>query len=221
MTAAAIFVKTPGLSPLKTRLARDIGQAKAERWYLQAAAAVAELAQAAGLDAVYWAVAEANGQSYPAWTGLPCLPQGNGKLGARMARVHNTLVARHGASLLLGADAPQIDPEWLRGASQWLDKPEARLCLGPARDGGVWTFGANLVIDQVRWCSVNYSRADTCSAFKRAMSGLGVWQILPALTDVDEAGDLTAMAAELTNLTSPLPRQRQLLTAQRESQAED
>lgn len=219
MTAAAIFVKTPGLSPLKTRLAREIGQASAERWYLQAAAAVAELAQAAGLDAVYWAVAEADALPHPAWTNLPCLPQGSGQLGARMARVHNTLIARHGAALLLGADAPQIDHHWLRAASQWLEKPEARLCLGPARDGGFWTFGANVAIDELRWCSVGYSRADTCIAFKRAMSGLGVWKILPALTDVDEAADLTKMSTELASLTDPLPRQRQMLATQRELQA--
>ncbi|HEV8692715.1 MAG TPA: hypothetical protein VGQ93_00795, partial [Lysobacter sp.] len=57
----AIFVKTPGYSPVKTRLAADCGRAYAEAWYRRAAAAVASVAKIAadreGI-AVYWAVAE-------------------------------------------------------------------------------------------------------------------------------------------------------------------
>jgi glycosyltransferase A (GT-A) superfamily protein (DUF2064 family) len=46
MTALAIFVKTPGLSPVKTRLAEGIGQARAEAFYRLAVDAVAEVALA-------------------------------------------------------------------------------------------------------------------------------------------------------------------------------
>ncbi len=212
MTAAAIFVKTPGLSPLKTRLARDLGQTAAEQWYLHAAAAVAEAAAAAGLEAVYWAVAEPEAVDHETWRGLPCLPQGAGSLGARMARVHRAMQERHGAGLLLGADAPQLDPDWLRTASQWLNSAQPRLCLGPARDGGFWTFGANISISENRWCAVPYSQADTRARFEQAMAGLGKWHFLPDLTDVDTASDLVQLGTELAALPAPLPEQARLMT---------
>ena len=211
MTAAAIFVKTPGLSPLKTRLAAEIGSVAAERWYLHAATAVAEVASAADLAAVYWAVAEPEALDHPTWANLPCLEQGTGGLGARMARVHSWLVERHGSALLLGADAPQLDPDWLNESARWLKSARPRLCLGPAHDGGFWTFGANRVIPEPHWRAVDYSQSDTRVAFERVMRDFGSWTCLPTLTDVDRAVDLDQMAIELRQLPKLLPGQRALL----------
>ena len=45
--AIAIFVKTPGLSPVKTRLAVKLGQKVAEEFHLTSAQAVAETVQTA------------------------------------------------------------------------------------------------------------------------------------------------------------------------------
>src|SRR3546814_381382 len=60
--ALAIFVKTPGHSGLKTRLAAERGERYAVEWYRRAAAAVSSVARRAharhGVTA-YWAVAEA------------------------------------------------------------------------------------------------------------------------------------------------------------------
>ena len=67
--AAAIFVKTPGLSPLKTRLATGIGAAAATDWYrLAARATAAAVAQLPNLVA-YWAVAEPGPGPAAAWPG--------------------------------------------------------------------------------------------------------------------------------------------------------
>ena len=41
--AAAIFVKTPGISPIKTRLAVGIGQANAESFYKMSCQATGEV----------------------------------------------------------------------------------------------------------------------------------------------------------------------------------
>ena len=74
----AILVKTPGLSPVKTRLAAGLGAARAARWHQLAAAAVAEaVARVAGLSA-YWAVAEPLAHAGGAWPGMPLLEQGAG-----------------------------------------------------------------------------------------------------------------------------------------------
>jgi len=204
---AAIFVKTAGLSPLKTRLAAGLGTAAAEQWYRLAAAAVAAtLARVPGL-AAYWAIAEPAGRAAGSWPGLPLLEQGEGELGARMGRVHAALLECHGFALLLGADTPQIDPARVGQAADWLSSDEPRLVMGPAHDGGFWLLGANRPPAPGDWLRSPCGRPDTARGFLAAMERHGTWRLLPELTDVDQAGDLQPMLAELATLERPLPEQ--------------
>lgn len=213
--AAAIFVKTPGLSPLKTRLAAGIGAAAATDWYrLAARATAAAVAQVSGLPA-YWAVAEPGPAPVAAWPGLPQLQQGAGELGARMGRVHAALVERHGAGFLLGADTPQLDPQVLARAAEWLEGPAPRLVIGPARDGGFWLLGANRALPAAAWTAAPCGRPDTAAGFRAAMAEYGDWLDLPCLTDVDAHADLVPMLAELDALHGPLPEQEAVADASR------
>ena len=208
--AVAIFVKTPGRSALKTRLAADVGRTCAEQWYRLAATAVASVVKRACMEhamTAYWAVAEADAERD--WPELPTIVQGDGGLGERMARVHAQLVAAHGFALLIGADAPQLSADALGEAAQWLaadatrmtsSPVQARLVLGPASDGGFWLFGSNQKIEEPIWSSVRYSRADTAQELQRAMQTLGSWRMLDELTDVDHAGDLDGLRAALAEL---------------------
>lgn len=210
--AVAIFVKTPGYSPVKTRLAAGVGEAFAVEWYRRAAAAVAEVAlAAAGISAVvYWAVAEDEACGAVVWRALPTVPQGDGSLGARMGRVHHELVRRHGAGLLLGADAPQLAVASLRAALAWCDADEPRQVLGPARDGGFWLYGGNRTAPLGVWESVPYSVADTAARFRAALDPFGAWRVIESLTDVDRGEDLAAFRSELAGLAAPQPAQRAL-----------
>lgn len=211
MSAIAIFVKTPGLSPVKTRLAASLGTERAEALYRHCAATVAEVAARAS-EHVYWAIAEPADQAAEHWPDLAHLEQGTGGLGQRMHHVLTTLLERHGAGLLLGADAPQIDATVLASACARLscDSP-LRVC-GPARDGGFWTFGANHVPPLERWTRVAYSRTDTLQSFRASVGDDIKWVSLPKLTDLDTANDMARLAAELAALPSPLPRQKELVT---------
>lgn len=212
----AIFVKTPGLTPLKTRLAAGIGLADAERWYrLAARATVAAAARVPGL-ALYWAVAEPAARAAGHWRGWPLLEQGEGELGERMGRVHAALVARHGFGILLGADTPQLDARQLAAAADWLAADEARLVMGPARDGGFWLIGANRALAPGDWTRAPCGRGDTARGFRDAMSRRGHWQMIGELTDVDEAADLAPMLEELERLYAPCPEQQALARASRE-----
>ncbi len=211
MTAIAIFVKTPGLSPLKTRLAESTGRAWAERWYIQAARAVAEAAHDAAIGPIYWAVAESKARQHRLWQDHPVIWQGSGDLGARMASVHGALIERHASALLLGADTPQLNPQWLQQAANWLECDPARCCMGPARDGGFWTFGANRAVSVDRWQQVPYSDPTTLQRFRQVMAECGASIDLPILTDLDTESDIPALMAELKALTKPLPHQARLL----------
>jgi len=219
--ALAIFVKTPGWSALKTRLAAGTGDAYAERWYRLAADAVASVAIRAraqhGLTA-YWAVAESGAEH--AWADLPTIAQGEGDLGTRMARVHTGLVERHGFAMLIGADAPQLTADELGDAARWLDaggEPEPRQVLGAATDGGFWLYGSNRVIPLQAWTRVPYSRADTAHHFRQSMQHCGRWRTLAALTDVDRVADLKPVQQALFALSAPTAAQRTLARWMRES----
>lgn len=211
MTAVAIFVKTPGLSPIKTRLAQTIGQPLAETWHHSAALTVADVAKQAQIGPVYFAVAEPKGQDSPLWGGHACLTQPSGGLGWRMASVHAELIKRHGAGILLGADTPQIEPQALIMAHQWLSAPAPRQVIGPARDGGFWLYGSNHAIAADLWTSVRYSQANTRACFETAMQHQGAWLVLEEKTDLDHAEDMLLVQQALAELATPTDSQRALL----------
>ncbi|MDQ3270100.1 MAG: DUF2064 domain-containing protein [Pseudomonadota bacterium] len=209
--AIAIFVKTPGYSPIKTRLALELGEERAMQFHQLSAAAVASVAQRAqGLHgmSVYWAVAEA--EAVAQWTGFPAIAQAPGGLGERMARVHAQLVARHGFGILIGADTPQLATQQLEQARQWLSAPASRLALGRAHDGGFWLFGANLAPPLSTWNAVEYSAAGTAEALRSGMEELGSWHELPVMTDADHARDLPAVLRALDALPGATPEQQSL-----------
>jgi len=196
MTAIAIFVKTPGYSPIKTRLAASLGKAKAEQWHQLAAKAIADKAVETAIGPVYFAVAEDQALDHPMWSALPTISQGQGGLGARMHHVHTRLIEDHGRALLLGADTIQWQPGSLIQADVWLKAQDARLCIGPARDGGFWTFGSNIALPRSAWTGVNYSRRSTLSEFIQAISTFGPCKTLATLTDLDELQDASAVLSE-------------------------
>jgi uncharacterized protein len=212
MSAIAIFVKTPGLSPVKTRLAERVGTTQAVDLYRLCAAAVQAVAEAADIGPVYWALAETSPQAIAQWQGRTGLiEQGGGDLGKRMSRVMKTLVDRHGSGLLLGADAPQLECQQLRQAADWLEDPAPRNVIGPAQDGGFWTFGANHTVPIKRWTRVTYSQSDTLNQFMQSMASETEWLTLPKLTDLDTAAALAPLIAELQELQHPLPAQKTVL----------
>lgn len=210
----AIFVKTPSLSPVKTRLWPGIGRRLAEALYLTSAEAVASVAQQARCDLsvdAYWAVAENAALPTDAWIDLPHLPQGDGSLGQRMAHVYRLMRQRHHAAILIGADAPQLRVEALRQAAEWLSSIESRLVIGRAEDGGFWLFGANAPLLDHAWTSVRYSESDTAMQFVNAMQAAGKWLELERLRDIDTADDIPPVMASLDALSSPTPAQTRLL----------
>jgi len=206
--ALAIFVKTPGHSQVKSRLAADCGARYAQDWYRHAAAAVAAVAREAQASfglAAFWAVAEAD--ALGEWPGLPNIAQGEGGLGERMARVHARLVAHHGFGILIGADAPQVSVALLGEARDWLASTSQRFALGPADDGGFWLFGANVTPPLAAWRAVQYSAAETARDLRNGMNELGTWHMLATLTDADHGRDLPAVLHALKTLPKPTTEQ--------------
>jgi rSAM/selenodomain-associated transferase 1 len=213
--ALAVFVKTPGLSPVKTRLAATLGQESAEAFHLAASRSVAAVADALSQQVdlqSYYAVAESDGLEHSYWQDLPCLWQGEGGLGERMAYIYQSLLAKHDFVILVGADIPQMTATELLKAATWLTRAESkRLAFGPSIDGGFWVFGGNCSVPQTLWTDVTYSAPETGSHFFKEIEQLGTVKTLVALRDVDEVSDLLPLRDALLNLPEPLPEQYELL----------
>lgn len=209
MTAAlAIFVKTPGLSPVKTRLAAGIGVPAAQRFHQLAAAATADVARACGSWLTpYWAIAEADPAAVAAWPGFASLHQGQGGLGERLHSVYARLQAQHGAVLLIGADAPQLTVALLQRALSLLDDPRTPFVIGDASDGGFWLFGGRAAIPAEVWTAVRYSQGQTTSELRQQLAPHGVAGNVGRLTDADNVEDLPALHDALGALDAPLPGQ--------------
>ncbi|NDY96907.1 TIGR04282 family arsenosugar biosynthesis glycosyltransferase [Wenzhouxiangella limi] len=211
MTAIAIFVKTPGLSPVKSRLAAAVGARRAEACHLRCARTVAAVALAAEVGPVYWAIAEEGALGHPLWQDLPVLVQPEGGLGARMHAIHDLLIQRHGRGLLLGADLPQVDRNALQSASSWLDGEADRGVIGPALDGGFWLIGANRTLPAALWHRPAYGTETVLDQFLDAAGASLKWRWLARRCDLDHIGDLPGVIEELETLSCPHPDQRGLI----------
>lgn len=213
----AIFVKTPGHSPLKTRLANTIGSQRATQFHLLAAAAVAAVATRAQDDmptlAPHWAIAEAGALDAQEWASLPGIAQGEGDLGARMGHVTDSLLAKFDAALLLGADAPQIEPGDIRAAMHALATQQH--VIGPSEDGGFWLFATRGKVPNEAWSATPWSQPDTAARFCQALGADPVEASvarLRTLRDADTAEDLAPLLSALAALRDPLREQLRLAT---------
>lgn len=214
--AVAAFVKTPGYSPLKTRLAAGIGRSRADRFYELAVAAI-ETTLRSILDqgvAVYWAVAEREAADDPRWSRLPQVSQGSGPLGERLNHVTDFLHDRHSSVVVIGADSPQLTPEELLAAAEYLTRrpPRRTHVIGKTYDGGFYLFGSNSRVGATAWRNAQLGHDDAAETLLRGLDpNLPIIE-LPRRVDVDSAPDLRSLRRELTLLQTPSTAQGELLS---------
>jgi len=190
MTAAiAIFVKTPSLSSVKTRLAETIGKEKALEFYHLAVECIKEAVEQSGLVA-YWAVAEKEGLAM--WRGFEATHTGEGELGERLHHIYSSLLEKHETVLLIGADSPQITPILLKEAAK--KAASGKFVIGPARDGGFYLFAGNKSVEKKTWMETPYSVAET---LQMLVEKIGEAEFLSTLTDVDKETDLQLLQKEI------------------------
>lgn len=213
----AIFVKTPGLSPVKTRLWPALGRPAALALYRRMASGVAASLKPIPRAVLtrYWAVAEDHPAARRCWRRLPSLLQGDGDLGARMHAVQRALLTRHRSWLLTGADAVLLDARrHLRPALDWLAQPAPRIVFGPAEDGGFWLVGGNLPLPPAIWQAPRYSSPhalDDLLEALRAGPAPPEALCLPPASDLDTIEDFPAACFGLGARTNLHREQRRLL----------
>ena len=204
-TAIAIFVKTPGLSPVKTRLAASIGTAAAEEFYqlcteaiqqtlLQNMSSATEAIDKESMNMVpFWAVGEPAGLDHPLWRSFESIYTGEGDLGERQHHIYQYLLAKYQRVILIGADSPQLCARHLNDAITALDSHQ--FAMGPAVDGGYYLLAGKAPIAKDIWTSVTYSSADTAEQLLARLPSKAA--LLDCITDVDTIEDVAVLEREL------------------------
>ena len=203
--AIAVWVKTPGYTPAKTRLAKVIGTKAAETFHRLAVNVVRENVDdarrlAPGLLEPYWAVAESERAAHACWSGFAVVAQGEGGLGERLAQVYDILELRHQAVLFIGADSPQLSPDVLVNAAASLvgSRKAHEFVVGPAMDGGFYAFGGRGGLPRSAWTGVTYSASTTMAELIAALEPMGTVHVLATSFDVDTIEDLLHLRDELS-----------------------
>lgn len=210
--ALAVFVKTPGVSSVKTRLADTIGTRSAELFYKKSLCAVEAVAIetkriSQGLICPCWAVGESRTLDHPLWGKFDALYTGPGGLGLRMHHVYSHLLQNHDFVILIGSDSPQISPGLIVKTAEVIIET-GRFVMGPARDGGFYLLGGSHPIGIKHFTSIPYSCDTTASKMISELEKTRSVKIINPLTDVDTVGDLKPLLNELQNCM--LPEQKEL-----------
>lgn len=197
-----IFLKAPVAGRVKTRMARDMGFARATSLFrVMTKKTISAATGRDGARAPRWRCILAV-DPVPALTGfntvwppmIDRIAQGRGTLGDRMRRVINGASngPQTGPVVIVGSDAPGLQTTHLAKAFALLRGCDA--VFGPAHDGGYWLIGlarrrgAPQLFDGVRW-STRHALADTKASLP---SGFHI-KDLEQLRDVDEVSDMTAV----------------------------
>lgn len=210
-SAFAIFVKTPGHSEIKTRLAKTMGKEKTEEFFKLSLAATEEcilhaLKDSQGKISVYWAVSEEDARLHPLWSNFPVIAQGGGSLGEKLYRVHNSLLKKHNYVYMIGADSPHIPfNNFLQALNE---EAHANHIIGLTEDGGFYLYGGNVYLDKNFWTSINYSSETTAKDLMEKI-GPSLFRELEKSFDIDTISDLKKLANLPTQFL--LPKQKAIV----------
>ena len=188
------MVKSPVAGRVKTRLARDIGPVAAAWWYRHQVTRLLRRLRDPRWRLVL-AVAPDRAVGAAHWPeDIPRVMQGQGDLGARMAR----LLRFGGPVVVIGSDIPAVDKPHIWRAFRALGGADT--VFGPAEDGGFWLVGAGGVralppglFREVRW-SGPHALSDSIRTSKGASVAYA-----DTLRDVDTLADLRAFRHDGTH----------------------
>ena len=187
-----IFAKAPVAGLAKTRLIPSLGAQGAADLARRMLTHTLEQALSAGVGPVELCVtpspADPIWHAFPAPAAVTWSDQGEGDLGARMARAARRSVGAGEAVLLIGTDCPALDGGQLRLAAQSLETFDATLV--PSADGGYVLLGLKRfhasLFEDIEWSTHTVARE---TLHRLGQLGLRV-QIAPSVHDIDEPDDL-------------------------------
>lgn len=206
MRQFGIFGKYWEPGKAKTRLAATIGPERAAALARSMLAATLERFRAAGdVRTLYGSpalraveLAALAGQAYAYHD------QGEGDLGARMARYFSTSLARGAEQVvLIGSDSPTLPIAHVDEAFRRLESHD--VVLGPSEDGGYYLIAARHAVppifEEMPWSESALWRATLDRLEQSRIS----YAVLPPWYDIDDFADLARLARELGEVANAGP----------------
>jgi len=189
-----IFLKAPVAGAVKTRLAAEVGEARALRIYRGLAERQLAAIPAGWPVEVHFTPAGAEA-TMRAWlgeaSGRTWHPQPDTDLGNRLATAVAGAFGRGaGAVVLIGGDCPGLGTSELRAAAAALRTCDA--VMGPATDGGYYLLGLRAACP-AWFADIAWSTPMVAAQTRAVADRLGLTlRELPKLRDVDTAADWQA-----------------------------
>jgi glycosyltransferase A (GT-A) superfamily protein (DUF2064 family) len=191
--AVVVFVKTPKLGQVKTRLAESIGlEASVAIYRFLLAVCSEQLIRLKELDTevdCLWAVNEQEALHYPFWqaNGHGVIWQREGGLADKLSYIDQTLKQQYAVISFLGADCPWLTAEHLLQGYQNLDKHSSYWM--PARDGGFTLVSWKTSDSVINWGKGVYSHRNTLDSLLASLVRSD-YVIGETFDDIDVIGDL-------------------------------
>jgi hypothetical protein len=190
-----IFARYPQPGQVKTRLIPALGAAGAANLYRQMAeATLAQARELQGQRSPLQLEVRFVGGTFALmrdWLGQELLytNQGDGDLGARMARsLNSAFAAGMQRAVIIGTDCPDLDAELMEQAFQNLVQHD--VVLGPAKDGGYYLIGLRQPIPEL-FAGIAWSTSVVLQQTVTIAQQLGfAIAYLPILSDIDHPEDL-------------------------------
>lgn len=186
-----VMAREPRAGSVKTRLARDIGEVRALRFYRVMLDVLGSRLAGDGRWLTLFAVTPDVSVTAGCWPrDVPRRTQGHGDLGTRLHRVFERLPP--GPVVIVGTDIPGITRAHIARAFRRLGASDA--VLGPAGDGGYWLVGLRRTprVRQI-FRGVRWSSEDTLADTLANLAGARV-TLLDRLDDVDDGESFKRLA---------------------------
>ena len=189
----AIFARLPQPGKVKTRLARSIGNIPAARAYRQMAEqTVRRVSQARLAPVTLYGTPHHCSALFRRWRrdyGVALRRQPAGELGRRMHHVLGQCLRTHQAVVVIGTDAPALEPEEIAAALQQLHEGADAVFI-PCEDGGYALAGLNRRCQRL-FTGIPWGRSRVMRITRTRMITTGTQgAMLSQSWDVDDASDL-------------------------------
>lgn len=178
----ALFARYPRAGAAKTRLAPLLGDEGAALLHRRLVERTLARVRGSGLPFAVWTTGGEQSE-FAAWLGedVPLVEQGEGDLGARLARVP-------APGIVLGADVPDLAAAHLRAASAAL--AEVPVVIGPARDGGYYLLGFRQDMPFL-WADIAWGTETVLAQTLELLRARDIpYRLLEILDDCDRPEDL-------------------------------
>ena len=186
-----LFAKAPRLGFVKTRLARDVGEAQALQIYRALGSRAVDVARRTQRQVIIYYTpsdAESELRSWLGSAGLEFYSQTEGDLGERMDAAFAATLPDRESVCIVGMDVPGLTPTILGYAFDAL--AERDVVLGPAEDGGYYLIGLceprPELFEDVPWST---DTVFDVTSLRAREEGLSV-AVIERLADVDTVDDL-------------------------------